>query len=109
MHGKKQPRVDPYEVMRVCGWCGKRISPDSEVFALGARARPGIDLKRWEDGAMQILLTSIGKTVFAIVPTNGSQARQEGKDLMLTVCCQRCGEALKKALQEEMDIIDTFI
>jgi hypothetical protein len=109
MHEKKHQGVDPYEVMQICTWCGKKISPDSEVFALGVRARPEVDLKSWEGGVMQILLTTIGKTVFAIVPTDDSQARQEGKDLMLTVCCQRCGDALKRVLQEEIDIVDAFI
>ena len=31
--------------MSTCAWCGKRIERDSEIFSLGAKTRPGVELE----------------------------------------------------------------
>jgi len=89
------------EMSHVCAWCNKVIDKDSEVFAIGAKARKGMNLKPYEGSEIQIALTQINKTVPAIVPTRNSEARKAGNDLLFMVCGKKCGELLKKAVLKE--------
>jgi hypothetical protein len=43
--------------------------------------------------------------VLAIVPTRDSPAKQEGNDLLFATCSQACGQALKEALQKQIDFV----
>ena len=99
-------RLDPVKVISTCTWCRKRIPKGSEVFSLGAKVKSGLDLQGQEGHAMQLLLAKSGKTVTAIVPTHDSQAKKEGHDLLFAICSRQCGMALKKVLQEELDLFD---
>jgi hypothetical protein len=40
-----------------------------------------------------------------LVPTDNSQAKKEGNDLLFAICSQHCRGTLKQALQEELNII----
>ena len=42
---KRKRRASWEDVVSVCAWCGKRIPEGSEVFSLGAKTRPGVDLE----------------------------------------------------------------
>ena len=57
-------------------------------------------------GVIQLSLTQPRKTIAAIVPTQDSQAKRDGYDLLFTICSQKCGRALKAALQQQIDMID---
>ncbi len=89
------------EPVHVCAWCNKVIDKDSEVFAVGAKARKGMNLKPYEGSIIPITLTHINKTVPAVVPTRNSEAKKDGNDLLFMICRKKCGELLKKALQKE--------
>jgi len=103
---KTQGYLDPHKVITMCTWCGKKIPEDSGIFALGAKVKSNIDLRNKAGHAIQLHLLKCGKTVKAIVPTNDSQAKKEGKDLLFIICSQHCGNQLKRALQDEVDLFD---
>ena len=52
---------------------------------------------------MQVKITTSGKTIWAIVPSKGSDARRHGKDFMFTLCSEKCGDELKKILDIEKE------
>jgi hypothetical protein len=95
------------DLTSTCAWCGKRVSEDVEIFALGARARAGVDLRDVEGTVISLSLGSHGKTVHAIVPTNDSEAKQAGNDLMFVACSRRCAESLKEALQSDLNLFSS--
>jgi hypothetical protein len=92
------------EALARCGWCDRRISEEAEVFAFGARLRPGIDLARYQSHCIEIGLESEEKPVYALVTVDGSDAKQGGKDLMFLTCSESCGLKLKAALEKEVSI-----
>ncbi len=94
-------RIPVEEVLGKCAWCGKTIPKDSEVFALGGKKRPGIDLAEYEGGAIRIALFEQNRDVAAIVPSADSQACRDGRDFMFMVCSETCGSELKAALEVE--------
>jgi hypothetical protein len=93
-------------MVHVCAWCNKAIDRDSEVFAVGAKARKGMNLKPYEGSVIQIVLTHINKTVPAIVTMRNSEARKDKNDLLFLVCGKKCSELLKKApLKERLKVV----
>lgn len=104
-------RKNPASVERVtstCAWCGKRILPNSEIFSLGAKAKAGTKLAGPEGGVIQLSLPLAGRAVYALVPTSTSQAKKEGNDLLFALCSRECGQALKSALQQQLDFSDRY-
>jgi len=89
------------EMSHVCAWCKKAIQKNSEVFAVGAKARKEMNLKPYEGSEIQIALTHINKTLPAIAATRNSEAKKAGNDLLFMVCSKKCSELLKKAVQKE--------
>jgi len=105
---KLPPRIryrNPERVIRVCLWCRERIPPDSEVFSLNAKIRPGVQLR--EQKGIDLYVFTADRVVSAIVVANDSQAKREGKDLAFPLCSQDCAESLKMALQTELDLVDS--
>lgn len=99
---RKKPKVK--KVLTTCCWCDKRIGENQEVLALGCKKRPGVDISKYEGGIMSVTIASIGKTIWAIVPSADSDARREGKDFMFTLCSDECGDQLKETLEIEKDL-----
>ena len=99
---KKKPTVK--KVLTTCCWCDKKIGENQELFALGCKKRPGVDISKYEGGVMSVTIVTIGKTIWAIVPSSDSDARKDGKDFMFTLCSKECGFELKEALEQEKDI-----
>jgi|GEM_PF-416088 hypothetical protein len=90
-----------------CAWCGADISDEEEVFAVGAKIKEGIDFvgeRVASSGFLPVIVA--GKVVPAVVTAPDSQAKLEGNDIMFMVCGEQCADALKKALEEEKDLID---
>lgn len=102
---KTQNYIDPYKIISDMCLVRQEDLKDSEIFSLGAKATSGIDLHDQGGRVIQILLAKSEKTVNAIVPTDNSQAKNAGNDLLFAICSQQCGGALKRALQEELNII----
>src|SRR5574341_1664265 len=84
-----------------CAWCSKPLAPDDEVFAVGARAKPWVKLP--DAGALEVSLGLGHRRVFAVVPAGDSPAKQAGNDLLFATCSQVCGQALREALQKQID------
>ncbi|MCJ7433702.1 MAG: hypothetical protein MUO77_09475 [Anaerolineales bacterium] len=102
---KTQANIDPQKIISICAWCGRKIPKNSEIFSLGAKGKPGFDVHSRAGQVVQILLVKSEKMVNAIAPTDDSQAKKVGNDLLFAICSLQCGDALKQALQEELNII----
>ena len=81
-----------------CAWCGSPISDDQEVFALGAKAAPGIDLAASRGKTIEFHCVSAGRDIPAVVVVEGSDAHKDRWDMVMTLCSEACGTALKAAL-----------
>lgn len=104
---RKKPKIK--KVLKTCCWCEKRISDNQEVFAFECKKQPDIDISRFEGDIMPIFISSINKTLWAIVPTEESDARLAGTDFMFTICSRECGTELKEALNQEKQISETLL
>jgi hypothetical protein len=89
------------ETVLTCAWCNKAIEKDAEVFALGAKARKGMNLKRHEGSTIRIPLRHTNRAIPGTVPGRSSEAKKEGNDILFMICSKKCGELLKKALLKE--------
>ena len=90
-------------VTNICAWCGKRVPEQHEVFALGARAHPGLISKEQEGMVISLSLAFSERTVPAVVVTSTSEAKREGYDLVFVACSRKCGNSLKGVLQREVE------
>jgi hypothetical protein len=104
---KRKHRVSWEDAVSVCAWCGKHISKGSEVFSLGAKARPGVDLGR--EGTVLELTLDATRKALAIIPSQDSQAKKEGWDLLFTICSEECAKSLKETVQRQIDTIDSIV
>ncbi len=100
----KKPNVK--KVATTCCWCNKKIGENQEMFALGCKKRPVVDISKYEGGVVPVTIVTIEKTIWAVVPSSDSDARKDGKDFMFMLCSEECGWALKEALKKEKDIGD---
>ena len=98
---RNKPRLDgPLK----CGWCADEIDDDTELFGIGAKARPDIDIAELEGKVIDIFLTRRDRNVQALVVTNDSPAKREGKDLLFVVCSESCAEALRQGVGKEIEL-----
>ncbi len=89
------------EPLHECAWCGGQIEREVGIFAVGAKARKGMKLKEYEGSILEMGLVHSEKTVPAIIPTQDSEAKRSGSDIIFLVCSRECGDLLKKALRKE--------
>jgi hypothetical protein len=99
MERKKHRRTNPE---RRCGFCNTGIPADHEVFGFGAKARPDIDIEPHRGKGLEITITSLNRTVMAIVAGRDSPAARAGHDLYFAACSEVCARALKAALEEDV-------
>ena len=93
---KKRPPVP--DKARVCAWC-KNPLPAREVYGLGARAVPGIELPGPPGTVQTLWINSAQREVYTIIVTEDSPAKQqEGWDFYFALCSEKCGHELKAAL-----------
>jgi hypothetical protein len=93
-------------LLRTCAWCNLNIDPEEEIFAFGAKTRTGLDLKDKQGEFVSLNLALSDKTVVALVPTETSQAKQVGYDLIFVACSEDCAVELKEALEFEKDVFE---
>jgi hypothetical protein len=92
-----------------CAWCDQKVGENSPVYGLNAKARSQ-DLIQGKDGTfMPFHLAQAQKTVYGAVVTDDSEAKQQGWDFVFMACSQRCAQALKDALQKELDIFSRML
>jgi hypothetical protein len=103
---KRKRRAGWEEAVSVCAWCGKRIPEGSEVFGLGAKTRPGVDLEK-KGNVIELALDEKRKAL-AIIPTPDSEAKKAGWDVLFALCSEECAQSLKETVQKQIDIIDSI-
>lgn len=92
------------QLLRTCAWCNQVIPPDAETFGFGAKTGANVDLTGKEGEFVTLKLAISGKIIIALVPSEGSIARDEGYDLVFITCSPECAEELKENLQLEKDV-----
>jgi len=96
------------EALSKCAWCQRHIADHMEVFGFGAKLKSKIDLSEYESHCIEIGLVSEEKSVFMMVTAQGSEAKNDGKDVMFLVCSETCGKKLKKVLEKEISLGKMF-
>jgi|SRR5262249_32967780 len=102
MFSKKQKawRASGYK----CGWCQDEIPEDTELFGIGAKARDDIDITGLRGKMIDVYLAQRDRNVQALVVTEDSPAKREGKDLLFVTCSESCSEALRQAVGKEIEL-----
>lgn len=103
MFGKRRKPVAPDRFE--CSWCEDEIPEDAEVLAVGARARPEFVSEQLEGQFVDIFLVRRNRTVSAVVVTDDSPAKKEGKDMVFLVCSESCAEALRQSVDREIELV----
>lgn len=96
------------EALSQCAACRGHINELTEVFGLGAKLKPDVDLSGFESHCIQIDLVSEEKPVYMMVTAPGSEAKNDGKDGMFLVCSESCAKKLKQILTEEISLGKMF-
>jgi hypothetical protein len=104
MKRRKKKTIDlAQRFQTTCGWCGRRIPPDTEVFGGGGKARPGLDLTAQAGQVLPVYLVDRDKTVLVAVTGLDSAARREGHDFVYMTCSAACARDLKTAFESEIE------
>jgi hypothetical protein len=96
------------EALGKCAWCRNNINEFTEVFSLGAKLRPDVDLSEFESHSIQVDLVSEEKPVYMMITAHGSEAKNDGNDCMFLVCSESCGKKLKTTMQKEIAVGKLF-
>ncbi|MBC7230613.1 MAG: hypothetical protein H5T74_09530 [Actinobacteria bacterium] len=84
-----------------CAWCRKKIPSGAEVYGLGVRLKEELRYREAVGKASVVHLPAGGRELECMVTADGSQARQEGWDIIFMTCSEKCGRELKNLLEEE--------
>lgn len=105
MKRRKKKSVDLAERFRsTCGWCGRRIPDDTEVFGGGGKARPGFDVGPYAGQVLPVRLVGANKTVLVAVAGLDSDAKREGHDFVYMTCSEACARLLKAAFEGDIEM-----
>jgi hypothetical protein len=105
MKRRKKKAPDLFDRFQsTCGWCGKTIPPNTEVFGGHGTARPGVDLFQKAGQVMPLYLTGPEKTVLITVAGLDSDARRDGYDFVYMTCSEACAVSLRAAFQGEIEL-----
>jgi len=105
MKRRKKKSVDPVHLFETtCGWCGRHVPPDTEVFGGGGKARPGFDLTALAGQVLAVHLVGPDKMVLVAVTGIDSVARREGDDFVYMTCSEACARNMKAAFDSEIEM-----
>ena len=96
------------EALSQCAACRSHINETSEVFGLGVKLKPAVDLSEFETHCIEIDLVSEEKSVYMMVTARGSEAKEDGKDGMFLTCSESCAKQLKQVLEKEISMGKLF-
>ncbi|CAB1064503.1 hypothetical protein D1BOALGB6SA_9299 [Olavius sp. associated proteobacterium Delta 1] len=96
------------EALSQCAACQGNINEMTEVFGLGAKLKPGVDLSEFESHCIQIDLVSDESPVYMMITAQGSEAKNDGNDCMFLVCSESCSQKLTKVLEKEISLGKMF-
>lgn len=92
------------EALSQCAACRGGINEMTEVFGLGIKLKPEVDLSEFESHCIELDLVSEDKSVYMMVTARGSEAKNDGKDGMFLLCSERCANQLKQVLEKEVSL-----
>ncbi len=92
-----------------CAFCRKEMNPGKEVYGLGVRLRAELEYRGAVGRRTAVQLLLGGREIECMVTADGSQARNEGWDLIFMVCSEKCGKELKKLLEKEEDLFEEIM
>jgi hypothetical protein len=101
---KKQPDDLARRFQTTCGWCGRHIPPNTEVFGGSGKARPDFDLTAHAGQVLPVYLIGLDKTVLVAVAGLDSEARRDGYDFVYMTCSEACARSLKTAFEGEIQM-----
>ncbi len=84
-----------------CAYCECKLRSGAEVYGLGVRLKEELEYPGAVGRSMTVELPIQGRELECMLTADGSQAKQEGWDLIFMVCSEECGTALKAILEEE--------
>ena len=87
-----------------CAWCQEKISDEMEVFCVGAKLKPDVDLSGYQSHCIEIEMSTEKKQACMMVTAADSQASKEGNDGLFMVCSEKCGQDLKEGLHKEIEL-----
>ena len=96
------------EALSQCAACRGKINEMTEVFGIGVKLKPDVDLSEFESHCIEIDLISEEKSAYMMVTAPGSEAKDGGKDGMFLVCSESCGKQLKQVLEKEVSLGKMF-
>ncbi|HYZ73165.1 MAG TPA: hypothetical protein VE641_08795 [Chthoniobacterales bacterium] len=83
-----------------CGWCHREIGDEEPRLAAGLKFSDPKDYRKNIGKVVEFKLAS-GRSVIASGVLPHSEARKEGKDLLVIVCSEECREAVSAAIYED--------
>ena len=96
-------------LFRTCAWCKKEVAEGAEAFALGAKVRRGVDQLEGREGEfIPLELTKVDEPIYALVALSDSEAKRKGWDLVFLACSKDCARALREAVEEELEFLETW-
>ena len=94
-------RDDVDRLANMCAWCRKTIPEGAPVYATGLHVHAGFELSADKN---PFLLLELGPDRFelpAMMTAPDSQAKQDGKDLMIMLCSEECVMELEDAILDD--------
>jgi hypothetical protein len=101
--GRKETRK-----LHLCAYCHRRIGDNCEVFGVKAKVKAAFSLANQQGHILDLDLLD-GRTLYAIVPTRDSEAKQDGADMLFMVCSEKCGRDLKRDLEADKSLIEEVL
>ena len=89
-----------------CAWCGMEIDEEAEVYGFGASLRQDVDLSEYEGQVIELKIITRERTCPMMVAARGSDAKENGHDVMFMTCSNECGREMREVMLEEKSIGD---
>ena len=87
-----------------CAWCMKKIGEEKSCFGLSVKFTKGLDLNENAGRIISVYLSSRKTSVPLIVVANDSEAKKSGQDGIFAICSDKCGEKMKIAVANELEL-----
>jgi hypothetical protein len=104
---RRSPVAELFEVRRKrflseCGWCAQSIAEDDPVVAVGGRTHEDLDLSLVQGKVIEVRFEAAEKTILCAVAAFDSEAKAEGKDILVMTCSNECGSQIRDAFAQEL-------
>ena len=90
------------EALGQCAGCQGNIQEYDDVFDVGVKLKPEIDLSEFESHCIQLGLVSEKKSVYMLVTATDSEAKHNGYDGLFLLCSEKCRNHFRHILAKEI-------